>query len=334
MTDKLLVEKNAAVDEKSVESIKEIKNITEGARKSNLADYIVEKFFLLCGILAVVLLILIVSFLIKQSLPAFTEIGLKEFLTGKRWMPSAANPNYGALPLILSSLFVTIGALALAIPWGIFSAMFIAEVAPRKIKEILKPLVEILAIFPSVVLGFIALVILGPFIAQIFGMSHGLTGLTAAVILSVMALPTIISISEDALNSVPNDYREASYALGATKWETVRSVSLPAASSGIVAAIMLGFGRAIGETMVVLMAAGNALNMPVTEFLGMSIPTLLKSVRTLTATIAIEGSDVAWGSLHYHSLFMVGLILFVITFTVNLIADIMLSRFQEVNKGD
>lgn len=308
--------------------------LTEGTRKSNLANYIIEKIFLLCGILSIIFLFLIVGFLIRQGWPAIMEIGLTEFITGKRWMPTSGQPSYGALPLILSSIFVTIGALILAIPWGIFTAMFISEVAPNKIKEILKPAVEILAIFPSVVLGFIALVVIGPFLAKIFNLPHGLMGITGAVILSVMALPTIVSIAEDALNSVPKEYKEASYALGATKWETVRHVSLPAASSGIVAAIMLGFGRAVGETMTVLMATGNALNMPIKEILGMPIPYLLQSVRTLTATIAIEASDVAWGSLHYHALFVIGLILFIITFTVNLIADILLSRFQEVNKCD
>lgn len=321
------------VDHSSIIALRRSK-LTEGTRKSNLSNYIIEKIFLLCGMLSIIFLFLIVGFLIKQGWPAITQIGITEFLTGKRWMPSSPQPGYGALPLILSSIFVTIGALSLGIPWGIFTAMFISEVAPNKIKEILKPAVEILAIFPSVVLGFIALVVIGPFLAKIFNLSHGLMGITGAVILSVMALPTIVSIAEDALNSVPREYKEASYALGATKWETVRHVSLPAASSGIVAAIMLGFGRAAGETMTVLMATGNALDMPIKEILDIPVPYLLQSVRTLTATIAIEAKDVPWGSLHYHALFVVGLILFVITFTVNLIADLMLSRFQEVNKGD
>lgn len=308
--------------------------LTEGTRKSNLRNYIIEKFFLVCGLVAIICLLLIVGFLVKQGYPAIQQIGLTEFLTGTRWMPSSANPNYGALPFILSSILVTVGALVLAVPWGILTAVFIAEIAPHKAKEILKPIVEILAIFPSVVLGFIALVIISPMIAKIFNLPNGLTGLTGAVILSVMALPTVVSIAEDALTSVPKDYREAAYALGATKWETIRHVSLPAASSGLVAAVMLGFGRAVGETMTVLMAAGNALSMPITEIMNIPVPTLLQSVRTLTANIAIEASDVPWGSLHYHSLFVVGLILFIITFTVNLIADIMLSRFQEVNKND
>jgi len=309
--------------------------LTEKSRKNNFYDFLVEKFFFICGMLVIILLIVIMWFLASKAWPALQEVGMLEFLTGTRWNPgSPIEAGYGALPFILSSIFITVGALVLAVPWGVFSAIFIGEVAPSRLKELLKPLVEILAIFPSVVLGFFALVVLGPFIAQLFGLSSGLLGLTGAVILGIMVLPTIISISEDSLNGVPGEYREASYALGASQWETVRYVSLPAARSGIIAGIMLGFGRAVGETMAVLMAVGNALSMPITHIMNIPIPTLLRSMRTLTANIAIEGSDVAWGSLHYHSLFVLGIILFVMTFAVNLVADIMLHRFQEVKQGE
>ena len=309
--------------------------LTEGVKKSHLANFFIEKFFFLCGLTTIVILVLILGFLLDKSWPAIQEVGLQEFLFQTRWMPSSPiEAGFGALPFILGSIFVTVGALIIAVPWGIFSAVYIGEVAPFRLKEALKPLIEILAIFPSVVMGFIALVVLAPLIGEIFGLTSGLIGLTGAIILGIMTLPTIISIAEDAITSVPNDYREAAYALGASRWQTVRYVSLPAASSGIVAAIMLGFGRAVGETMAVLMAAGNALSMPVREILGLPFPTLMKSVRTLTANIAIEGSDVAWGSLHYHSLFVLGLILFIMTFAVNLIADIMLTRFQEVNRNE
>lgn len=265
------------------------------------------------------------------SMPALREVRIEAYLTGTRWMPSSPiEAGYGVLPFILSSVLVTIGALVIGVPWGILTAVFISEIALPKLKEILKPIVEILAIFPSVVLGFIALVVISPIVAKIFGLSNGLTG---SIILAVMTLPTIVSIVEDALKSVPISYREASYALGVSKWDTIKHVILPAASSGMVAAVMLGFGRAVGETMTVLMAAGNALSMPISEIMGMPVPTLLKSVRTLTANIAIEGGEVAWGSLHYHSLFVIGIILFIITFIVNLIADVMLTRFQVVNKN-
>ncbi len=308
--------------------------LLQQSSKSNLGNFLLEKAFMLSGMLTILILLLILGFLLQNSWPALREISLLEFLTGRRWMPSSPEPGFGALPLILGSVFVTVGALIMSVPWSIAAAIYLGEVAPGKIREILKPIVEILEIFPSVVLGFIALVVVSPIISNVFNLSSGLIGLNGAIVLAVMTLPTIISISEDALNSVPKDFKEASIALGATRWETVRNVSLPAASSGIVAAIMLGFGRAVGETMAVLMAAGNALDMPLKEILNIPLPTLMQSLRTLTATIAIEGSDVPWGSTHYHALFVIGLILFVITFVVNLVSDIMLSRFQEVNRND
>ncbi len=308
--------------------------LTQKSIKSNISNFFIEKVFLLSGILSVLVLLLILWFLIQNGLPAIREIGIKEFLTGQRWMPSSPRPGFGALPLILSSIFITVGALIMSVPWAIASAVYLGEVAHEKIREILKPAIEILVIFPSVVFGFLALVVLSPIIARVFNLSSGLIGLTGSIILAIMALPTIISISEDALKSVPKDFKDASIALGATKWETTRFISLPAASSGIIAAIMLGFGRVVGETMAVLMAAGNALDMPLKEIMTIPVPTLMQAMRTLTATIAIEGSDVPWGSNHYHALFVLGIILFVITFIVNLISDIMLTRFQEVNRND
>lgn len=314
-----------------VEDLQELKmftreKLTQKSIKANLSNWLMEKLFFVLGIFAILILILIVSFLIREGGSALREVGIWTFISQTEWYPSSSNPRFGALPFILSSILVTVGALLIAVPWGIFTAIFISEIAPRRVKEFLKPIVEIFAIFPSVVLGFIALVILSPIIANLFNLSNGLTALTAAVILSVMALPTIVSISEDSLNSVPKDFKEAALALGASRWEMIREVSIPAARSGIVAAIMLGFGRAVGETMTVLMAAGNAIDMPIREFLGVWLPDFLTSVRTLTANIAIEGSDVAWGSLHYSALFVVGLILFVITFTVNLAADLLINR--------
>lgn len=323
----------------SKQELKHVKKITkekliQKSFVSNLSDYIVEKIFFIFGILSVLVLGLIVFYLVKEGSMALREIGIMEFITGTRWYPGATEPGFGALQFIISSLMVTTGALVIAIPWGILTAIFIAEIAPKKIKEILKPIVEIFAIFPSVVLGFIALVILSPIIAEIFNLSRGLTALTASLILSVMALPTVISISEDSINSVPREYKEAAIALGASKWEMIKLVSLPAAKSGIVAAIMLGFGRAIGETMTVLMAAGNAIDMPLTQFLGVVVPDFLTSVRTLTATIAIGGSDAPWGSIHFSALFVVALILFVITFAVNLIADLLINRQRGALRND
>ncbi|PYZ99121.1 phosphate ABC transporter permease subunit PstC [Alteribacter lacisalsi] len=300
--------------------------LTQKSFKSNIFDYMIEKMFFVFGSIAVFILLLLLYFLIREGWPAIQENGVMPYITETRWNPSSGEPGFGALPFITSSIMVTLGALIIAIPWGIFTAIFIAEIAPKRVRETLKPVVEVLAIFPSVVLGFIALVILGPIVANIFDLSNGRTALTASLILSVMALPTIISIAEDSLRSVPKDYREAAYALGASRWETIKIVTLPAAKSGIVAGVMLGFGRAVGETMTVLMAAGNSLNMPISEFFGVALPNFLMSVRTLTANIAIEGSDVPWGSLHYSSLFVLALILFVITFIINLIADLLISR--------
>jgi len=311
------------------------KKLLEHSKKADIKSYVIEKIFQLCGMIIILLLISILGFLMMKGYPAIKEIGIIEFLLGTRWMPSSPiEKGFGALSFILSSIFVTLGALLIGVPWGVFTAIFISEIAPPKLKELLKPVVEILSIFPSVVLGFIALVFIGPKISEIFGLKNGLTGLTGSVILGIMILPTIVSITEDALKSVPKSYREAAYALGATKWETIRYVILPASSSGIVAAVMLGFGRAVGETMAVLMATGNALSIPLTQIFKIPIPNLMQSLRTLTANIAIEGSDVAWGSLHYHALFVIGLILFVITFMVNVIADRMLNKFQEVNRND
>ncbi|PSL40846.1 phosphate ABC transporter membrane protein 1 (PhoT family) [Salsuginibacillus halophilus] len=300
--------------------------LTQKSFKSNILDVFMAYIFKFFGILAIILLGVILFFLIRESIPALREVGIAEFLTGQRWNPSSSEPGYGALPFILSSLMVTTGALVIAVPWGVFTAIFIAEIAPKRVRELLKPVVETLAIFPSVVLGFIALVIIGPIVAGVFGLSSGTTAFTASVILSVMALPTIVSIAEDALKSVPKSHREAAYALGASRWETIQNVILPAAMSGVFAGVMLGFGRAVGETMTVLMAAGNALDMPITQFFGVWLPEFFQSVRTLTANIAIQGSDVPWGSLHYSSLFVTAIILFVITFIVNLASDLLISR--------
>lgn len=278
------------------------------------------------GLLAVIVVALIFGYLLRQGYPALRELGIVEFLTGSRWMPYSPNPGYGALPMILGSLFVSLAALVLAVPWGIATALYLAEVASPKVREIVKPVLEIIASVPSVVIGFLALVVVAPLVARTFGLSNGLTGLTGAIMLGIMALPTIVSISEDALKAVANDYRQAALALGASPWQTMIRVTLPAARSGIIAAVMLGFGRAIGETMTVLMATGNALAVPLKSIWGIQLPDYLTSVRTLTATIAIEGLEVAWGSLHYHSLFVLGALLFLITFSVNLLADLFLNR--------
>ena len=286
--------------------------------------FLMGRFFLINGLVAIGILLAIFSLLITQALPALREIGLSEFFLRARWNPTSYHePSYGLLSQMVSSLMVTFGALLLAIPLGIATAAYIAEVASPKTREIIKPIVEILAGIPSVVVGFLGIALVGPQIARMFHLSNGLNALNGSLLLAVMALPTIISLSEDAIKAVPKSYKEASFALGASKWQTLCSVVIPSALSGIIASIMLGIGRAIGETMTVLMACGNAAAMP---------HSFLDPVRTLTSTIAIELGEVPYGSTHYHALFVVALILFVMTFLVNLTAEIVMSRYQETEQ--
>jgi len=281
----------------------------------------IRAFFFTNGILAVFILLGIFLFLLYTAFPAFREIDIKEFFTSKNWDPtSPVKEEYGILSMIVSTFLVTLGALAIAVPIGIGVASYLSDVAHWKVREIVKPIVEILAGIPSVVIGFLGIVLFGPAIAKITGQSHGLNAINGSILLAVMALPTIISISEDSLNAVPRAYKEASLALGASRWQTLIRVKIPAALSGIIAAVMLGMGRAIGETMTVLMATGNAPAFP---------RGFLSSIRTMTATIAIELGEVPYYTTHYYALFAIGLVLFIITFFVNLISDIVLHKFQE-----
>ena len=263
---------------------------------------------------------LIFLFLLKDSLSLFGVYPVKEFLFGIRWLPISEPPKFGVIPLLLGSLYVTFGAIIICVPLGVASAMFIAEVAPRALKHILKSLVEILAAIPSVVLGFIGIIWLGPFLKNGFNLTTGMCGLTGSLLLAFMALPTIISISEDALAGVPKSFKEAAYGLGATRWQALWRIILPSASSGIIAGVMLGVGRVIGETMVVMMVTGNSPIIPTS---------ILKPLRTLTATIAGEMGETVSGSEHYFALFAVGLVLFVITFVINFLAEIFLRKARE-----
>lgn len=257
---------------------------------------------------AFILGIILVLFI--EGFPALSEVRLSDILLGKRWYPVASPPRFGLLPLLAGSLIVTVGGLALAVPLGFLAAIFLAEVCPRKLREVLKPVVEILAGIPSVVYGFFGVVFLAPSIREIFELPTGLTALTASILLGVMAIPVVVSIMEDALSSVPKDYREAAFALGATRWETVKEVVVPAASSGIGAAVILGAGRIIGETMTVLMVAGGATMIP---------SSFLQPVRTMTATIAAEMAETPFGSLHYRVLFLIAAVLFLITLLLDLV---------------
>ena len=263
------------------------------------------------GFSAIAFVALIFLFLLREGVPAFFEVPLGT-LFGTRWYPTF--DLFGTLPLILGSLLVTITAIAIALPLGVATAVFVREVAPNWAREILKPLIEVLAGIPSVVLGFFGMTVLAPGIREGLGMPTGLTAFTGAVLLAYMALPTIISVAEDALDAVPKSYRDASLAMGATHWQTIWRVVVPAGRSGILIAVMLGMGRAIGETMAVMMVTGNAARMPTT------LDSVFRPARTMTATIAAEMGEVAQGSTHYHVLFGIGIMLFLITFLINLAA--------------
>ena len=286
-----------------------------------LKDNIIRKILFGFGLTAVIFILLILIFLLVEGLPFFFEADGLDFFTDDVWDPSSPNePRYGILPMLLGTFLVTLGAILIAVPIGIGCAIYLSEIAHPKIRETLKPIIEILAGIPSVVFGFFALIILSTWIDDFLNATTKLNALTGSIMLSVMMLPIIISLSEDAIRSVPREMKEASLALGLSKWDTIKGVVLPAAFSGITAGIILGVARAIGETMTVLMATGNA---PVISF------DMLTSMRTMTATIAIEMGEVPYGSTHYHALFAIGIILFIITLFVNFIAGIIRRKFRE-----
>jgi phosphate transport system permease protein len=295
-----------------------VKGKSKGRR---LKESAIRAFFLTKGNIAGLVLFGIFGLLLFTAIPAFKVIPVKEFLTSTIWDPtSPETPHYGILSMIVSTLMVTGGALAIAIPIGLGVAAYLSDVAHWRVREIVKPVVEVLAGIPSVVVGFLGIVLFGPVIAKVFHTGNGLNALNGSLLLAIMSLPTIVSISEDSLNAVPPAYVEASLALGGSRWQTLVRVKIPAALSGIIAAFMLGMGRAIGETMTVLMATGNARSFP---------HGFLSAVRTMTANIAIELGEVPYYTTHYYALFAIGLVLFLMTFLVNLIADVVLNKYQQ-----
>ncbi len=271
----------------------------------------------MAGYLSILFVALILLFLLKEGLPALEQVPLKS-LFGTRWYPIEG--YFGVVPLILGSLTVTFGAILIAVPLGVLTAVFISEVAPLWANQILKPLIEILAGIPSVVLGFIGILVLAPFLRTSLNLPTGLTALTGAILLGWGAIPTIVSIAEDALNAVPPSYRQGAFALGATRWQTIWGVTFPAARSGIITAIMLGIGRVIGETMTVMMVTGNAATMP------NGLKTFIMPIRTMTATIAAEMGEVAAGTPHYQVLFFIGLLLFLFSLAINVVASLISLR--------
>ncbi len=289
-----------------------IREARDKIRQYSWQELLIENLIRISGFSAILIIALIFFFLLREGSAAFLDIPLRQ-LFGGRWYPIES--LYGLWPLMVGSFLVTIGAVVIAVPLGLLTAIYLGEIAPPWQREVLKPLIEILAGIPSIVLGFLGWVALAP-IVQSLGAPSGLTAFTGSLILAYMALPTIISITEDALYAVPKEYRDGSLALGATQWQTIWRVVLPAARSGIVVAVMLGIGRAIGETMAVLMVTGNAANVP-----ELGAGAFFQPVRTMTATIAAEMGEVASGSLHYSTLFGIGIVLFVITLGINLLAS-------------
>ncbi len=277
-------------------------------------DEIIRIILLSAASVSILIVILIFIFLGKEGVPFFYQRSLAD-LFGLDWNPAVLDgqtPSFGIIQLLTGSLVVTFVAALFSVPIGITASVYISEVAHKIEREILKPLIEILATIPSVVFGFFALVVLSPIIRSVFHLSTGMTAFTGSIILTLMALPTIISISEDAIRSVPQSYRQASLALGATELQTTWKVVVPSAMSGIVAAVTLGIGRVIGETMAVLMVTGNSTITTINPF---------DSVRTMTATVAAEMGEVAYGDIHYNALFVVGIVLLLFTFGLNLIAQ-------------
>ena len=286
-------------------------------RSGHTGDKVINAVIRVTGYSSILFVLLILIFLLREGLPALSSTPLKNLFSA-RWYP--IEDYYGIFPLFLGSLLVTIAATLIALPFGIGTAVFLSEVSPPWLRDILKPVIEILAGIPSVVLGFIGILVFAPFIRKFLDIPTGLTAFTGAVLLGLIAIPTIVSVAEDALDTVPNSYRQAALALGATQWQTIWNVTLPAAKTGVLTAVMLGIGRSLGETMAVMMVTGNAPVMP------LQLNSLFRPIRTMTATIASEMGEVAAGSQHYEVLFFIGIILFLLSLVINISASLVSTR--------
>jgi len=289
-------------------------------KKRERIDWLFKQIFKTTGFITISLLGGIFFMLLYNTVSFFIEINPIDFFTGSQWNPSSVKSKFSIVPLAISTGLVAFGSMLIAVPLGILTAAYISELAPKKLQNILKPVIEMLAAIPSVAIGFLGIVLLGPALAKLFGIQNGLNALNGSILLALMALPTIITISEDAINAVPHTHREASLALGANKWETLFKVTIPAAMPGLIAAVMLGLGRALGETMTVLMATGNASAIP---------SGFLDSIRTITATIAIEMGEVPYQTTHYFALFAIAAVLFLITFIINLLGEYFANRLRK-----
>ncbi len=286
-------------------------------REASWGEFVITRLIKATGYSAILFIGLIFVFLLREGAPTLLEVPLRTLFSA-RWYPIEG--YFGLLPLIGGSLLVTLGAAMIGVPFGLATAIYISEIAPRWARELLKPLVELLGGLPSVMLGFLGILVLTSWVRTTLDLPTGLTAFTGAILLGGISIPTIVSVAEDALDAVPRSYREAGLALGATHWQTIWRVTLPAARSGVLTAVMLGLGRAIGETMAVMMVTGNAPRLPT------GLDALFHPTRTMTATIAAEMGEVANGSVHYHTLFFIGIVLFMISLAVNLTAASLVFR--------
>jgi phosphate transport system permease protein len=285
--------------------------------KREKIDGLFKVIFKGTGLLTILHLAGIFLMLLTNSVLFFLKVAPIDFFTGFQWDPDL---KYSIIPLMVSTSLVAFGSMLISVPLGILTAAYLSELAPKKLQIVLKPLIEMLAAIPSVAIGFLGIVLVGPSLAHFFRIQNGLNALNGSILLAVMALPTIVTISEDAINAVPKTYKEASVALGANKWETLFKVTIPAAFPGLIAAVMLGLGRALGETMTVLMATGNSSAIP---------KGFLDSVRTITATIAIEMGEVPYQTTHYFALFAIATLLFLVTLIVNFIGEYFANRLRK-----
>jgi phosphate transport system permease protein len=286
-------------------------------KKREQIDRLFKVLFKCTGLLTITLLAGIFIMLLSNSVSFFLKSSPIDFFTGSQWDPET---KFSIIPLLVSTSLVALGSMLIAIPLGILTAAYLSELAPKKVQIFLKPIIEMLAAIPSVAIGFLGIVLVGPGLAHFFGIQNGLNALNGSILLAVMALPTIVTISEDAINAVPKAHREASLALGANQWETLFKVTIPAAVPGLIAAVMLGLGRALGETMTVLMATGNAAAIP---------KGFLDSVRTITATIAIEMGEVPYQTTHYFALFAIAALLFLMSLAINFVGEYFANRLRK-----
>ncbi|MBR3678931.1 MAG: phosphate ABC transporter permease subunit PstC [Oscillospiraceae bacterium] len=283
-------------------------------KKNKIVDIAMRWLFTVCGFLSIIFVIVITAFLVSSGVPAIGEIGIREFLLGTTWASTAKNPEYGILPFILSSVYGTFGAILIGVPFGVLCAVFLAKSSSRKASSVFSSVIELMSGIPSVVYGLVGMIVIVPNVRELFGLPDGANLFSAIIVLAIMILPSVISISQTAIQAVPHEYEEASLALGATKTETIFKVTLPAAKSGILASIVLGIGRALGEAMAVMMVAGNVANMP----------SLFKSVRFLTTAVA---SEMSYSSgLQRQALFSIALVLFIFILLINIILNFVVKR--------